>query len=260
MLDPLADFQCYVGKYEVRRRDELPPPKCDYYPDPPPDDWPNMPQLVQVGPAKLIKPRRDALKFAVGLLLKTPMPKWHAGRYKRDYHPDHEDDLDLDIMECRKPVELDAEEFSRLEKHVLQIARALGMVGSDQTAPASGSFESLHRWINLLILIRRIFNIGRRPDPTPTSVGMLDVLVSANSLQIRPNSTHTALIYCAAEMVSRGTTVRTCDNCGTPFPEGGERSGRSNKRVGARFCSDQCRYDFHNEENRKKRLKAKSKS
>jgi hypothetical protein len=61
-------------------------------------------------------------------------------------------------------------------------------------------------------------------------------------------------------MVARGTTARTCDNCGTPFPEGGERSGRTNKRVGARFCSDKCRYDFHNEVNRKKRLKAKAKS
>jgi hypothetical protein len=262
MLEPLAEFQCYVGKYEIRRRDELPPPKGDDdWPDPPPDDWPNMPQLVQVGPAKLVKPKRDALKFAVGLLLKTPMPKWYAGRHKREYHPDREDDLDFDIFERRKPVELDAQEFSRLQTHVLQIARAVGMVRSnDQIAPTPSTFESLGNWIELLILIRRIFNLGRRPDFPPQSVGHLDVLVSPNSLQIRPSSTYTALIYCAAEMVARGTTVRKCDNCGTPFPEGGERASRNKKRAGARFCSDKCRYDFHNEVHRKKRLKAKAKS
>jgi hypothetical protein len=91
-------------------------------------------------------------------------------------------------------------------------------------------------------------------------VGHLSIYLSFKSgtafIQMRPRDLHDALIYCGALMIARGTTSQTCDKCGTTFLEGGERNSRNKKRAGSRFCSDTCRYEYHNEQRRKAKLKS----
>ena len=79
MVDPVMDFQCRVATYELWRADELAAKQGKPIFDPP-----NMPHLVAVSRAKVVKPTRQALNLAVGLLLRTPMPKWHAAQKRRN--------------------------------------------------------------------------------------------------------------------------------------------------------------------------------
>jgi hypothetical protein len=250
MIEPLSDFECYVAKYRV---DAPLPPIEDLDPEPS-----NMPQLVQVGPANLRKPKPEALSFAVQLLLQTKMPKWRAASIKRYVKLEKRFGVGEAAASnpaykaaAREPIELDAEEFIRLKRNVLQIARAIGMLHTD-IPPADGWYESLLEWIKLADWIQSIFRIEKSSAKFgPQYVGTLDVLLAPGSLQIRPQSTYGALIYRAAEMVAHGTTARTCDKCGKPFLEGGERANGNRKRSGSRFCSDKCRYEYHNEARRK---------
>ena len=46
MSEPLLDFQCWVGKYEIKRFDELHKNQQEYI------EAANMPHLVQVGPGR----------------------------------------------------------------------------------------------------------------------------------------------------------------------------------------------------------------
>src|SRR6476469_5747079 len=78
MADPAMDFQCRVATYELWRADELAAKQ-----ERPIFDPPNMPHLVAVSRAKVVRPTRQALNLAVGLLLKTQMPKWHAAKKRR---------------------------------------------------------------------------------------------------------------------------------------------------------------------------------
>jgi hypothetical protein len=251
MIEPLSDFECYVAKYRV---DAALPPNEDLDPEPS-----NMPQLVQVGPAKLSKPKPEALSYAVQLLLQTKMPKWHDASIER--HVELRKRFGVGEAAAsnpaykaaaREPIELDAEEFSKLERNVLKIARAIGMLHSDM-APLDGWNESLLEWIKLAHWIQSIFKIEKTvpAELGPQSVGTLQILLSPGSLQIRPAVTYDALVYRAAQMVAHGTTARTCDKCGKPFLEGGERANDNRKRSGSRFCSDKCRYEYHNEARRK---------
>jgi hypothetical protein len=267
MPEPLLDFQCWVGKYEIVPFAKL-PEKYQFYPGPA-----DMPQLVQVGPAKLIRPTSKALSYAVGLLLQTKMPKWWATQGL----PDLADSEDRDKIWTKRldiwddPDELDPEEFSKLERNVILIARHIGMLtagGADpQTYEAFDEdhvghvfyHESLETWIDLVGWMQRIFDIREHKNDFDIPVGPLSVFLSGRpsqpiSIRIRPGDTHDALLYVAAGMIAQGTTAQECDNCGKPFLEGGGRGGRGKKRAGSRFCSDQCRYEFHNEARRKKKL------
>src|SRR5258707_613840 len=130
MIEPLSDFECYVAKYRV---DAALRPIEDLDPEPS-----NMPQLVQVGPAKLCKPKPETLSYAVQLLLQTKMPKWHAANIVRYRELEKRFGLGEAARSnpaykavAREPIKLDAEEFSRLERNVLKIARAIGMLHID---------------------------------------------------------------------------------------------------------------------------------
>ena len=68
-----------------------------------------------------------------------------------------------------------------------------------------------------------------------------------------PSSTHEVLIYHAAQMIAKGTESRTCEHCGTTFLSGGTGRGKDKKRGDARFCSDECRWKFHNKSRRRAR-------
>jgi hypothetical protein len=269
MAEPLVDFQCYVGKYVIMPFAKLPEKYRPY------DGPANMPHLLQVGPAKLIRPSHRVLSYAVGLLLQTKMPNWWACRGEIDpADPEIRDHIwsnRLAIWDDED--DLDPEEFSKLERNVLLIARHIGMLmngGPDpQTIsedPDSDDWsiyqESLEKWIDLAGWIQRVFTIREHEKDFDLPVGPLSVFLSSRprqpiSMHIRPSCTLDALLYIAAGMIARGTTVQTCDNCDKPFLEGGERGGRSKKRAGSRFCSDKCRYEYHNEERRKAKSKSK---
>jgi hypothetical protein len=271
MSDPLIDFQCWVGKYEIKRFDALDKKYQEYI------EAANMPHLVQVGPAKLIRPSSKALSYAVGLLLQTKMPKWWAA-----------EGLDPDPVRAAKMYsqrliiseeeeDFDPEELSLLKRNVLLIARNIGMLtggGADPQTQASFEddedgyvfyHEPLRAWIDLAGWIQRIFALREHKKDFDIPIGPLSIFLSNRSgqpisMQIRPDSTNDTLLYIAASMVARGTAVQTCNKCGKPFLEGGERDPRNKKRAGSRFCSDKCRYEYHNEERRKAKSISKSKS
>jgi hypothetical protein len=52
-------------------------------------------------------------------------------------------------------------------------------------------------------------------------------------------------------MIARGTISQVCEHCGNTFLSGGAGRGKEKKRSGSRFCSDECRWQHHNEMRRK---------
>jgi hypothetical protein len=246
MLEPLLDFQCYVGKYEIKRYDELDKKFREE-----PIEVANMPCLVQVGHAKLIRPAPKALNYAVGLLLQTKLSERLAKFI--DGAPF--------IISDEENDDLDPEELSRVQRNVLAIARRIGMLtggGPDPQIKFDFFYdESLRTWMELAERIQWIFTIRENEKEFDIPVGLISIFLSNRpqpiSMHIRARNTHDALLYVAAGMVARGTVVQTCDQCGKAFLEGGERDRRNKKRAGSRFCSDKCRYDYHNEVRRKAR-------
>jgi hypothetical protein len=286
MAVPLFDFQCWVGKYEINRFDELPAKtnmaafaaeiyqssasdflEADF--DAPPD----APYLLQVGSAKFLRPSRKALDHAVGLLLRTEVSKLH--RAESDRRLDirkrlksatsrRRELLELDKIRA-EPINFDPDELSALKRNVFAIARCIGMLNVLEGIPDRDEFdsnvtpcESLCHWIAAANTIQLIFSLRdfdefELPPQIIAPHDHLNLLLSNHPvvLHIQPSSTRAALIYHAAQMVAQGTTSQTCDKCGEPFLEGGERDPRNKKRAGSRFCSDKCRYEFHNEARRK---------
>ncbi|HVR57319.1 MAG TPA: hypothetical protein VMT72_10895 [Pseudolabrys sp.] len=286
MPEPLFDFQCWVGKYEIRRFDELPAKTnmaafaADIYGssaaeflqsdfDAPPD----APYLLQAGPAKSLRPSRKVLDHAVGLLLQTEVSELH--RAQGDRWSDIRKRLksatsrrrelrELDKIQT-EPINFDPDQLSALKRNVLAIARCIGMLHVGEGIPDRDQFdsnvtpcESLHDWIAAANTVQLIFSLRNfhefdLPPQVIAPRDHLNLLLSNRPvrLHIQPSSTRAALIYHAAQMVAQGTTSRTCNKCGKPFLEGGERDPRNKKRAGSRFCSDKCRYEFHNEARRK---------
>jgi hypothetical protein len=96
----------------------------------------------------------------------------------------------------------------------------------------------------------------RWPAPGTQEVGELGILLVPDKnnkpvLALRPDSLHSALVFTAARMKANGTTFNICENCKAPFLSGGTRF--RNKRGDARFCSNDCRWKWHNEARRRAR-------
>jgi hypothetical protein len=88
------------------------------------------------------------------------------------------------------------------------------------------------------------------PHPLTLQVASMGVYLLPDEdnqpvLSLAPHNTFDALSLVAARMKATGTTFNICENCNTPFLSGGNR-GRNKRRVDARFCSDRCRYEWHN--------------
>jgi hypothetical protein len=139
-------------------------------------------------------------------------------------------------------------------KVALTVARKLG------TIVPNG--DRLLTWYELACDLRWMFESMRAgkeytwPHPEGQLVGSLGLfLVSGRDkrpmLALRPLSLDAALTLYAARMIATGTTFNICENCKTPFLVGGTRF--RNKRGDARFCSDECRWKWHNESRRKAR-------
>lgn len=255
MADPAMDFQCRVATYELWRADELAAKQ-----ERPIFDPPNMPHLVAVSRAKVVRPTRQALNLAVGLLLRTQMPKWHAAQKRRT-----QEFAKLARRLGRKgaikqqssdPMDLDVEEFSNLERNVFLISSHIGLLREHEFFPDFEKegiliHESLEHWINAARDIQTMFSdleANRRLQADKEqAVGHLTILLALKSnrasLHLRPENTQAALIYHAAQMIADGTTFQTCEVCGTSFFGGGPAR---EKRARALFCSDKCRWTHHN--------------
>jgi hypothetical protein len=245
------DFRCWRGTYDIKSIDELPAKDREYEEKHggskmnPTFIWADIDRLflVETGPPKAVPVKRKALEYAVGLLLKT--------------------DGKLEV----------ADNISKLKRNVFLISRQIGMLESDyepDDEPQPGLREDLSEWIRAARRIQFVFQArdlqgqGVFSDVSPEEAeidsGFLQICISYHShrpsIRLRPDSTRSALFYCAAQMIARGVTAHACDNCDTAFLGGGERNGRNKKRAGSRFCSDTCRYEYHNE--RRRKAKAKS--
>ena len=230
MFDAEMDFQAYVAAgYELRRADEFPERI---------DPHSGLRHLVPVGKPRLVRPRRKALDFAVGLLLQTPKPPLTSGR-----NPN-------------------ADEIVHLERNALAIAKHVGLLTAQRDPQNSYSkrgehnHESLWWWLRLAQVIESMF---RRPaQAAEFPVGSLTLYHAckpdgSRSMAVRPRSIEGVLTYHAAQMSAKGTESRTCEHCGTTFLSGGAGRGTDKKRSGSRFCSDECRWRHHNESRRKAR-------
>lgn len=148
----------------------------------------------------------------------------------------------------------------------LKIAQAIGLFFPDK--------DYLWNWEGISTRLRLIAEgkdyvsdpqnkFGRRkevqwPHPAAQMVGEIGVFLVPGDdgkpvLALRPNSLNEALALYAARMRAMGTTFQLCEHCHIPFLSGGEGRGGGKRRGDARFCSDECRYSYHNELRRKTR-------
>jgi hypothetical protein len=165
--------------------------------------------------------------------------------------------------------------FAELKKAALHIARTVGVFLPEEPQ------ESLMIWDDAARKLRAMFegkpeewpmprlsadpwrNKRRPPARSDLSkrVGVVGVHLipdkNGTKLAIRPDDLMQALVLYAARMIAAGTGLNTCLNCNLPFLEGGGRDRRNRKRAGSRFCSEKCRYGYHNELRRKTARKAK---
>ena len=199
---------------------------------------PDVPYLVLVGPAKLLKPERKTLDYAVGLLLQTKIDKLSRAQWERS------DAIRKKLKSCKsrreelrlldkfrtEPINSDPEELSTLKRNVLSIARCIGMlIFHDQDyqwdQPGFILAEPLSESIEAASSIQVAFSIRDYQgdlDLAPQKISFrdhLDILLShrPTSLHIRPSSTRAALIYRAAQMLAQGTASQVCKNC-DPIP------------------------------------------
>jgi hypothetical protein len=126
-----------------------------------------MPHLVAISRAKIVRPSRQALNLAVNLLLRTQMPKWHAAKKRRTQEfakltrsLGREDAIK---QQSSDPMDLDANEFSNLERNVFLISRHIGLLSESEFFSDFGKegtliHESLEHWIDTA---RDIQNISR---------------------------------------------------------------------------------------------------
>jgi hypothetical protein len=85
---------------------------------------------------------------------------------------------------------------------------------------------------NALITTIDVLLVSGQPDGRPT-------------LSLRPQNLIDAMRIQLAQSIASGNLINVCPICGAWFEKGGR--GGSAKRSIARFCSDKCRNQFHNE-------------
>jgi hypothetical protein len=233
------DFQTYVAPdYELRSADQLPPiPGSDDRADVD-KHFHHVPWLLAVGRPKLVRPKRRAMDYAVGLLLKSP---------KR-----------LTGKNAVRLFENEQEGLALLGRNALLIAKHVGLLrtmitGGKPYDPYQR--ESLLEWLGYSAKIQRMFDGRLDPEMSEGHLGfyLLTKPNGTRSMAVRPTSTANALSFHAAQMIARGTAAQTCEHCGTIFLSGGGDPGKDKKRGGSRFCSDECRWQFHNKSRRKAR-------
>jgi hypothetical protein len=247
MTEIPTDFSCLVApSYKMCELSELPVHPFPF------SEIPHLRAIVATAEPRRVTLRPKDLEFAVDILLKTQMPKWHAS-----YRCKPPDGHNAAIVKwAQERFAHCQDEIATLEKNALQITKRVGIL----TDTADGESEGLEWYADLALTIQRMFNAKTEhritgKDSEHTSWGGLDIHLSftssGTSFQLRPRSTSALLIYYAATMITGGAVARTCGYCRTPFIGGGHGRGRGKKRADAKFCGDRGRWEFHNEQNRK---------
>jgi hypothetical protein len=184
-------------------------------------EWPlYLGRIVRTAKAKDHRPKKEAMERAVTVLVECKQTPFH--------------------------------------EVALKVARALGTL-----QPPPGDY--VFTWYGLALQLQSMFEgkdfiAGKEyiwPQPQVQRQGDLGIYLVPGKdkrpvLALRPDNLKAALIFYAARMIATGTTFNVCKNCQSPFLSGGGR-GRNKKRGDARFCSDECRYRYHNESRRKAR-------
>jgi len=178
------------------------------------------------------------------------------------------------LVECKE---------TPFHKVALTVARAIGTIMSsgeeideeadEEAAKLSRKYglpdqrgDDVPLWYAVAYRLRLIFEVKAFvddeeyiwPAPEARHKGDLGVYLIPDKdnkpvLALRPADLEQALVLYAARMHANGTSFGVCKkNCKAPFLSGGSR-GRNKKRGDARFCSDECRWKFHNESRRKAR-------
>jgi hypothetical protein len=222
MGDFTIDFEWPIAKYELRPPDEDENWRVSDSDlrDIPKDQWPlYRSRIVPISKGTEHRPKAQAMELAVKAL-----------------------------VECKQ---------TPFQTVVLKVARTVGNLFPDEHGC------DLARWYRLAKELRwmfegrdRVWQKYKWPEPETWYKGQIDILLipDANNkpmLSLQPRRLHQALTLYAARMIATGTTFNICENCKTPFLSGG--SGRNKKRGDARFCSDTCRWKYHNESRRKAR-------
>ena len=244
MPDLEMDYQTSVARdYELRRRPE----------------W-KAPSVQSIGESKLVKPTRNAMDYAVRLLLRTPLPELRF-HWPPALIPAKGQQITAEQLEAVRPKRKypEADQIAPLEQNALAIARRIGLLHTDlnQERPYVSQRESIWDWFFLAQDIQGAFN-GRLhgvPIEWEHPVAHLSVYLSyksgrPSSMTVRPASIHAALLYHAAQLITSGTKTKPCRQCSTLFLIGGSRDW-GKKKAGARFCSDECRWDFNNARRKK---------
>jgi hypothetical protein len=261
-MEELFNFSCWVGRYELRLPDK-------------PDDWMTapIPRLHLTGPAKLRRPKREALDYVVGLLAQLKMPKWQKDypewKAELDDWPtypegglviDQRDEEGYTYLGRPKLFEPDPQEMAALGRIVSAASKHIGMLqwGRMEWPPEIGQSEDISNWISLASSIKRVFRTARDSDRTYSrrigdlGIFLVDAPSGGTAISVRPGDTSAAVVYHAARMVAAGTAFQTCVQCRSQFLAGGIR-GKKKKRAGSKFCSDPCRWDFNNAKLAKRR-------
>lgn len=119
-----------------------------------------------------------------------------------------------------------------------------------------GRGESVDYWYDAMRAMKALMRGARSDDysaDAPLEIGSLHVdLVRSPDMRqpqlvVAPANLVDAMRLQLAQSIASGTTVRTCEQCGTLFPV-----GAMGRRRDARFCGDTCRTLFHNAKRREK--------
>ena len=268
-----ADWECWVGAYEIWPAERLRAENLTV--QGPQFSVEDGPHLVQVGPAKRITPKRSAFDMAVLRLLQAKLSPNITRWARKQSIERHAEDVRLGSAgaearsvewhqkikkEKEKPIK--PSDYADIEKAALTISGSLGFLftsdygGMTHTDLGYRHYESLGHWIDCADEIQAIFHGRDLRRGLPKNLfkyvfGRLDMILlykdGGVSLHLRPDRTRSALIYHACQMVTNGTKLQNCEHCNSPFLSGGEAGGGGSKRRDARFCSDECRYGYHNE-------------
>lgn len=250
-------WACLVGTYEIRRASELPTRVRKF------ERELDMPHLVQVGPANKIFPKREVWDMAILRLLNTKLPKigFHSRKLSMELQAEsirlgvgRNSDAYWELWQ-KKMREGDSRttpDFTDIAKSALEISSHLGMLldhsGAHSESAPGLVHESIRWWERSTDQIQAMF-YGREarrglPRDLVSRAGGLEIVLfykpEGVSMRLLPDSTGSALIYHAAQMVTNGTKLLNCEYCNTPFLSGGEARGGGRRRD-ARFCKDECR-------------------
>ena len=217
------DFEWPVAKYVLQPATTEEVRKTCFQPGIPEAEKPlYLGRIIPTGKPKHHRPKKEAMELAVRVL-----------------------------VECKE---------TSFREVALKVARVVGAL-----VPKDPKGDPVAGWHLLALRLQEMFEgkffvDGKEytwPQPETHYKGRLGIFLvpgkdNKPTLALRPTDLHDALILYAARMIATGTAFNICENCKTPFLSGGAR-GRNKKRGDARFCSDECRWRYHNESRRKAR-------